>query len=95
VPLTAAAPSKQGFTYKATKSVRFKPKWKNQRYQIHVIMKQAKKSEKLKWKNWTTSIDRINGQTQMIKQERRSSKIRNPKNGWHTKKNLKNRSRIR
>jgi len=32
VPLTTAAPSKQGFTYKAAKSMRFKPKWNNQRY---------------------------------------------------------------
>jgi len=46
VPLTTTAPSKQGFTHKAAKSVRFKPKWKNQRYHIHVITKQAKKSRK-------------------------------------------------
>jgi len=56
VQLTAAAPSKQEFTCKATKSVRFKPKWKNQRYQIHVIMKQAKKSRKAQMEE----LDNIN-----------------------------------
>jgi len=74
-------PSRRGFTYKGCQNSEFQAKWAKSTHILPHKNNKAEKQEKLKWKNRTTSNERLNDKLNGISKQDKQEKGKAIKDG--------------